>query len=42
MEKPVERLKKLVEKANAFEVDHKIPAIRYLRSSREMERMVGR
>ena len=40
MEEPVGRLKKIVEKANAFEVDHKISAVKYLRSSKEMERMV--
>lgn len=40
MEDPSTRLKNLVEKANDFNVDHKIPAVRYLRSSKEMERMV--
>ena len=40
MDVPTERLRKLVMKANDFEVDTKIPANRYLRSSREMERMV--
>lgn len=37
---PAQRLKDLVAKANDFDVDPKIPASRYLRSSREMERMV--
>ena len=37
---PAQRLKDLVAKANDFDVDGKIPAAKYLRSSREMERMV--
>ena len=37
---PSQRLKDLVAKANDFDVDGKIPAVKYLRSSREMERMV--
>ena len=40
MEDPGERLKSLVAKANDFNVDGKIPAVRYLRSSKEMERQV--
>lgn len=40
MEDPITRLKKLVQKANEFDIDYKIPAARYLRSSSEMERMV--
>ena len=35
-----QRLKDLVAKANDFDVDAKISAAKYLRSSREMERMV--
>ena len=38
---PAKRLKDLVAKANDFDVDWKIPATKYLRSSREMERMVN-
>ena len=37
---PSQRLKDLVAKANDFDVDAKISAAKYLRSSREMERMV--
>lgn len=37
---PIERLKKLNKKASDFECDDKIPVIRYLRSTKEMERMV--
>lgn len=39
MEDPIEKLRNLVDKANDFDIDSKIPAVRYLRSSREMERM---
>jgi len=38
MEDPGQRLTSLVAKANDFNVDGKIPAVRYLRSSKEMEK----
>lgn len=37
---PASRLKELNNKANDFTFDNKIPVKRYIRSSKEMERMV--